>query len=259
MWEEIAAAVFFVSRLLRRGDTFPVTLVAAFITELTARLLGKYRPHWYPDHPSRGQAFRCLRISTSQPVEPLFLDVCHSVNIPYSLLGLPQELTIWVDPGEVSCRYAERSCPFSVARFPDATSGLSASVSSAVDRATSDYHSGSSACSSICSSSASDDTDFDTDKEGAELVSYPIPTIFNPNSVYQKQTCQNENPRPALSAPNQLGGRWRRKDRFHWVSNMATTVPFCSKSRACAAKYTPQAGVKVVDFVHHSQLMHPSH
>lgn len=48
--------------------------------------------------------FRCLRMNKAQPRDPIIECACKQSDIDYEDLGLPKEITIWVDPGEVSCR-----------------------------------------------------------------------------------------------------------------------------------------------------------
>lgn len=36
--------------------------------------------------------------------DPVLQQACLQSSVRYQDLGLPQELTVWVDPGEVSCR-----------------------------------------------------------------------------------------------------------------------------------------------------------
>lgn len=36
--------------------------------------------------------------------DPVLQQVCERSAVRYEDLGLPQEMTVWVDPGEVSCR-----------------------------------------------------------------------------------------------------------------------------------------------------------
>lgn len=38
--------------------------------------------------------------------DPVLEQACERSGVRYEDLGLPQELTVWVDPGEVSCRFA---------------------------------------------------------------------------------------------------------------------------------------------------------
>lgn len=37
--------------------------------------------------------------------DPVLQQACERSAVQYEDLGFPQELTVWVDPGEVSCRY----------------------------------------------------------------------------------------------------------------------------------------------------------
>lgn len=39
-----------------------------------------------------------------QTRDPVIERTCRQSDIVYENLGLPKEMTIWVDPGEVSCR-----------------------------------------------------------------------------------------------------------------------------------------------------------
>lgn len=36
--------------------------------------------------------------------DPVLLQACERGMVHYEDLGLPQEVTVWVDPGEISCR-----------------------------------------------------------------------------------------------------------------------------------------------------------
>lgn len=118
-----------------------------FIERLTVALQEKFRGHWYPDNPGRGQAFRCIRVNGFQRQDPEFLRACEESGVQYKDLRLPRELTLWVDPGEVCCRYGEQNPSFLVARFSDDDENdkdITKKVTSALERVTSDYHSGSS-------------------------------------------------------------------------------------------------------------------
>lgn len=48
--------------------------------------------------------FRCLRMNRMQLQDPVLQQACERSAVRYEDLGLPRELTVWVDPGEVSCR-----------------------------------------------------------------------------------------------------------------------------------------------------------
>ncbi|NXC53314.1 B910 protein, partial [Aleadryas rufinucha] len=169
MKDEIAAAVFFVTKLVRREGKLSKEQVEKFAARLTTALFEKYKNHWYLDSPCRGQAFRCVRINKQQPRDPLLDQACAESDVAFSELGLPEELTVWVDPLEVSCRYGERSEPFTVVRFTgDESPELPQQINLAVGRAALDTHSGSS-----------------SDEESFSKEPKAIPTVSNPNSVYQ--------------------------------------------------------------------------
>lgn len=50
--------------------------------------------------------FRCLRMNRVRLQDPVLQQACKQSSVHYEDLGLPQEMTVWVDPGEVSCRSA---------------------------------------------------------------------------------------------------------------------------------------------------------
>ncbi|KAJ3589651.1 hypothetical protein NHX12_010494 [Muraenolepis orangiensis] len=145
MKKEIAAVVFFLKRLIKKGEKLAHPQVEKVVERLTVGLQEKFRGHWYPENPRRGQA--CIRVNRFQRFDPVLLRACQESEVQYSDLSLPRELTLWVDPGEVSCRYGEQNPHFSVASFSDGDEHdkeVTRKVTSAVERVTSDYHSGSS-------------------------------------------------------------------------------------------------------------------
>ncbi len=58
MKKEIAAVVFFLKRLIKKAEKLDAEKVDLFVERLTGALQEKYKGHWYPDNPSKGQAFR---------------------------------------------------------------------------------------------------------------------------------------------------------------------------------------------------------
>ncbi|NWT20813.1 B915 protein, partial [Vireo altiloquus] len=169
MKDEIAAAVFFITKLVKREGRLSRDEVERFAARLTTVLFEKYKSHWYPENPCRGEAFRCIRINKQQPWDPLLDQACVESGVDFSRLGLPEELTVWVDPFEVSCRYGERNEPFAVVRFTgEENPELPQQINLAVGRAALDNH----------SSSSSDEESFSKEPKA-------IPTVSNPNSVYQ--------------------------------------------------------------------------
>ncbi|XP_077161565.1 protein BTG4 isoform X2 [Paroedura picta] len=179
MKDEIAVSVFFIMRFVKKHGRLSKHQTEMFASKLMMILFEKYKNHWYLDDPSRGQAFRCIRINNVQTRDPLLEQACLESTVDFSRLGLPKELTIWVDPFDVCCRYGEKNPPFTVAHFDGQAEDqdLSQRISQAVDKAlTSDYHSGTSSDEEVCP------------KEPQS-----IPTVSNPNSVYQ---CSDYNKQP---------------------------------------------------------------
>ncbi|XP_010766085.1 protein BTG3 [Notothenia coriiceps] len=145
MRREIAAVVFFLKRLIIKGGKLETHKIDLFVERLAVALQEKFKGHWYPGNPSKGQAYRCIRVNRVQRQDPELLRACRESGVQYSDLALSRELTLWVDPGEVCCRHGETNPWFSLATFSDDEDGKDvAKVTQALERVTSDYHSGSS-------------------------------------------------------------------------------------------------------------------
>ncbi|KAJ8368259.1 hypothetical protein SKAU_G00082870 [Synaphobranchus kaupii] len=208
MKEEIAVTVFFVTRLSKKHGKLDRHNREKFAVELTSVLFEHYKTHWYPGNSSKGQAFRCLRMNKAQVKDPIVERACRQSGIEYEDLGLPKEITIWVDPGEVSCRYGEKTTPFCVALLEGRGERreFSRMIDSAVERASSDYHSGTSSdeeagnCSSSisnCNSSISSCSSSIAEPKIITVVEpKTIPTVSNPNSVYQANEFGPAPPQP---------------------------------------------------------------
>jgi protein Tob/BTG len=103
---EIQVALNFLISFLY--NKLPRRRVNNFGEELEAALRVKFEGHWYPEKPFKGSAYRCLK--TTPPLDPVFgiaareagMDLCDIQE------NLPSELSIWVDPGEVSYRMSEK-------------------------------------------------------------------------------------------------------------------------------------------------------
>ncbi|CAL9685923.1 unnamed protein product [Knipowitschia caucasica] len=145
MKKEIAIVIFFLKCYLKRS-TQNSAKIDLFVERLAVALQDKFKGHWYPDDPSKGQAYRCIRINSLHREDPELQRACQESGIEYQELKLPQELTLWVDPGEVCCRYKEDAPYFSVAMLSkdEDEKEVAKNVAKALERVTSDYHSGSS-------------------------------------------------------------------------------------------------------------------
>lgn len=105
MKDEVNAAVDFLAKLVAKNQNLNQDRIEEFRSKLTSTLMSKYKNHWFPDRPSRGQAFRCIRINENIRQDTLLVLVCQDIGINYSDLKMPIELTLWIDPEEVTCRF----------------------------------------------------------------------------------------------------------------------------------------------------------
>lgn len=60
MKEEIAAAVFFMARLVKRYGSLDNEGRERFAAALTSVLFENYKNHWHPNVPTKGQAYRSV-------------------------------------------------------------------------------------------------------------------------------------------------------------------------------------------------------
>ncbi|NXT72719.1 B910 protein, partial [Chaetops frenatus] len=167
---------------------------------------------------------RCIRINKQQTRDSVLEQACVESHVDFDSLGLPKEMTLWVDPFEVCCRYGERNQPFTVARFDgEENPELPQQINLAVGRAALDYPSGSS-----------------SDEESFSKEPKAIPTVSNPNSVYQfgdfckvppQAWCQYLHRKPHVAEASHFGQhRGYRSyrptaaftgpcvDRYHWIN-----------------------------------------
>ncbi|XP_034406049.1 protein BTG3 [Cyclopterus lumpus] len=166
MKREIAAVVNFLKRLVKKGGKLESHKIDLFVERLAVALQEKFKGHWYPENPNKGQAYRCIRMNRLYRQDPELLRACRESGVQFNDLKLCLELALWVDPGEVSCRYGEHNPSFSVASFSCNEGDTDvAKVTSALERVTSDYHSGSS-----------------SDEESVDI---PPHSLYNGHSPYQ--------------------------------------------------------------------------
>lgn len=66
-----------------------------------------YEHHWFPHSPCKGSGYRCIRIN--HKMDPLIGKAASTTGLTREQLFslLPSELTMWVDPYEVSYRIGE--------------------------------------------------------------------------------------------------------------------------------------------------------
>lgn len=66
-----------------------------------------YKHHWFPEKPFKGSGYRCIRIN--HKMDPIISKAASQIGLSLQQLYqlLPSELTLWVDPFEVSYRIGE--------------------------------------------------------------------------------------------------------------------------------------------------------
>lgn len=62
----IVAIVFFVKRRVGKHGNLKKEAIERSAEKLTLILPEKYKTQWYPEKPSKGQAYRCIRVSVSE-------------------------------------------------------------------------------------------------------------------------------------------------------------------------------------------------
>ena len=106
---EVHSAADFLMNLLRlkHSSSLPEYQLQHFKGSLQSLLALRFRSHWYPDVPTKGSGYRCIRINGK--MDPLVEQAGHAVGLPALTLRkmLPTELTLWIDPEEVSYRIGE--------------------------------------------------------------------------------------------------------------------------------------------------------
>ncbi|XP_013774696.1 protein Tob1-like [Limulus polyphemus] len=106
MHVEVQVALNFLISFLY--NKLPRRRVNQFGEELEKALRQKFIGHWYPERPMKGSGYRCLK--TIPPLDPVFgaAAMQSGMNLPDIQENLPKELSIWIDPGEVSYRLGEK-------------------------------------------------------------------------------------------------------------------------------------------------------
>jgi len=105
---ELNSAANFLVHLLRLGRCQASDpQLEKFRLALLEVLKRRYREHWFPERPFKGSGYRCLRINGK--LDPVLCQAADSTCIAQNLLhsAFPSELTMWIDPLEVSYRIGE--------------------------------------------------------------------------------------------------------------------------------------------------------
>lgn len=105
MREEVKAAVNFLTRIMQSTGRVSKDCLDQFKNSLENRLHSYYDGHWFPEKPHRGSGYRCIRIN--HIMDPILDLAAQESGIGNLLKYLPNEITIWVDPFDVSYRIGE--------------------------------------------------------------------------------------------------------------------------------------------------------
>ncbi|KAG8182591.1 hypothetical protein JTE90_021729 [Oedothorax gibbosus] len=112
LWDsniEIETASTFLANLLRMENRqIKIAQVESFRQTLDALMKSHFQDHWFPEEPGRGSGYRCLRVDNN--MDPLIAKAGVMSGFSGADLRrfLPNDLTVWVDPFEVSYRIGER-------------------------------------------------------------------------------------------------------------------------------------------------------
>lgn len=110
MKEEIKVGVEFLRQFLAKyGNNLHQAQIDLFALKLQITLEERYVNHWYDALPMKGQAFRCLRVKRSENyIDPVLERLLFDLKLNLNQLGLPNDFTLWIDPGEVSVRFGDQ-------------------------------------------------------------------------------------------------------------------------------------------------------
>jgi protein Tob/BTG len=105
--EIVSAADFLVHLLRLQAGQLSDRQLEMFKSSLMEVLRHRYRDHWFPDRPNRGSGYRCIRINGK--MDPVIAQAGANVGLLPTVLHtlFPSELTMWIDPSEVSYRIGE--------------------------------------------------------------------------------------------------------------------------------------------------------
>ncbi|KAM3859812.1 protein Tob1-like [Diretmus argenteus] len=103
---EIQVALNFIISYLY--NKLPRRRVNIFGEELERQLKRKYQGHWYPEKPYKGSGFRCIHVG--EKVDPVVEQAAKESGLDIEDVrnNLPQDLSVWIDPFEVSYQIGEK-------------------------------------------------------------------------------------------------------------------------------------------------------
>ena len=106
---ELQSASNFLVHLIRLSSRSNISesQLEKFNSSLVEVLRRRYRDHWFPEKPFKGSGYRCIRINGR--MDPVIGQAGEACGLSPQLIHstFPSELTMWIDPLEVSYRIGE--------------------------------------------------------------------------------------------------------------------------------------------------------
>ena len=104
---ELLSTANFLVHLVRLRSTISEAKLNEFKSSLVEVLRRRYRDHWFPEKPFKGSGYRCIRINGR--MDPVIAQACEVCGLDPQVIHatFPSELTLWIDPLEVSYRIGE--------------------------------------------------------------------------------------------------------------------------------------------------------
>ena len=105
---ELQSASNFLVHLVRLSKrNVSETQLGKFRDSLIEVLRRRYRDHWFPEKPFKGSGYRCIRINGK--MDPIIEQAGDNSGLSSHFLHqiFPSEVTMWIDPREVSYRIGE--------------------------------------------------------------------------------------------------------------------------------------------------------
>jgi protein Tob/BTG len=108
MKEELQAAIDFMCKRFFKPKANSQIDLNCIKQTLADILEERYKNHWYTDKPLKGQAYRCIRLRKNNDhhdyIIDLLIEKLKNVNIDVDNSLCKMDITLWIDPGEVSYR-----------------------------------------------------------------------------------------------------------------------------------------------------------
>jgi hypothetical protein len=102
-----SASNFLVHMIRLDGIYISDNKLEKFRLALVYVLRHRCRDHWFTENPLKGSGYRCIRINGK--MDPVIMQAAESCGVSVQFLqsAYPSELTMWIDPLEVSYRIGE--------------------------------------------------------------------------------------------------------------------------------------------------------